>query len=1161
MPVWIILIATALYLGGLFIMAWQRDKRAANPGFRPNPTLYALALGVYCTSWTYFGAVGTAAASGWEYLAIYLGPIIVFLVLPGLVRKIALVARREGITSLSDFLSARYGKSQMVATVATLAAVAGSLPYISLQLKSIGMSFSALSAPSGLAGESAPADETVLICAFALAGFAILFGARHTDTTRHNPGLMRVLAFEAVFKLAALAAIALLSLAILGRPDVTLSPAAQSTFGIESVSGRFITITILSMAAIICLPRQFHVAFIERRGDRDDGRARWAFPLYLAATSLAVVPITLAGLSVLPAGSAPDLFVMSLPLLEGDGLMALLVFLGGFSAAMGMVIVSTIALSTMVTNDLIVPALIKTGRFASLSGDSGVRLLNLRRFVIFALLLLAYGYFKAAGSSEALAQIGLLSFAAAIQFAPALVGAVYWSKARRTGVVVGMVLGMAMWSYTLFLPAILGHTTMVSVMPPALDPHALLGLNFGDSLTHGVFWSLIVNLAAFIAGSLQTKERLRDRIQAAAFTGDIDGANAPSSEAAIPASRVTPNGLKTLAARFLDENAVSAAFDQFKADTGSRLLGDEPADWRLVQRTERMLASALGASSARVVMASAIGGLDVALPDVLSILDTQTRAERFDRHMLQSMLEHISHGVSVVDSDQRLVAWNSTYVDLFNYPANLVVIGRPIGDLIAHNISTGWIHGDPAEVAERRIEHMKLGRSHAYERQNPDGRHLRITGNPMPGGGYVTTFADITLDKHREKALIEANETLEIRVRDRTRALEDMASDLRIAREDAEGANASKTRFLAAASHDLLQPLNAARLFLGSLLTDSAPASDRARQTIIRADKAIQSADDLLKGLLDISRLDHGDVAPKPVTLAIAPLLEDLVDEAQPMAEKAGLEIRVAPTSLTVIADPDFLTSILRNLISNARRYTSKGGVLIGVRKRGSFARIEVWDTGPGISHTRQALLFDEFQRFEEADNLGLRGAGLGLSIVQRMAKIMDAKVIVRSRIGSGSVFSIDVPLGNAIGKPKPQKSSQALRLHPSMAGLTVACIDDEIAIQDGMQALLSSFGCHVKTYGSIEAFMSDLDHHRFDALVADYQLRDAKTGFDLIETVRRSVSHPDNVALLTAKNTAALMKQTRDAAIAYLHKPANPDALREFLNACAARLTTQAAE
>ncbi|MCI4645620.1 MAG: sodium:solute symporter, partial [Hyphomonadaceae bacterium] len=632
MPVWIILIVTALYLAGLFWLAWKRDKKAAKPGFRQSPIIYALAIGVYCTSWTYFGAVGTAASSGWDYLPIYIGPILVFALMPGLIRRIANIARREGVTSLSDFLSARYGKSQSVATLATIAAVTGSLPYIALQLKSVGMSFVALSQSVPLDHASRPADETVLLMALILAVFAILFGARQSDKTRQNAGLMQVLALEALLKLGGLIAVCLLSLSLLGQESVSVSAEARAVFEPGTPSGRFITMTLLSMGAIICLPRQFHVTMIERRGSGELRTAQWLFPLYLIATSLVVVPIAMVGMSALPANSPADLYVLNLPMSQGDGILALIVFLGGFSAAMGMVIVSSVALSTMVTNDLIVPALLKSGRFASLAGDSGARLLTIRRGVILILMLLAYGYYRAAGGSEALAQIGLLSFAAAIQFAPALIGGIYWKEGRRAGAVAGLVLGMGAWAYTLFLPALIGHAVMASALPVWLNPHALFGASFGDSLTHGVVWSLALNLIGYVTGSLRARERLRDRVQAAAFTNRGDTQPGLGRTAAIPASQVTPDGLRTLAERFLDANAVQAAFEQFEKETGARVDLSAPADWRLVQLTERMLARALGASSARVVMASAVGGLDVALPDVLSILDTRTRAERFDRH-------------------------------------------------------------------------------------------------------------------------------------------------------------------------------------------------------------------------------------------------------------------------------------------------------------------------------------------------------------------------------------------------------------------------------------------------------------------------------------------------------------------------------------------------
>ncbi|MEM9989175.1 MAG: PAS-domain containing protein, partial [Pseudomonadota bacterium] len=738
-----------------------------------------------------------------------------------------------------------------------IAAVMGSLPYIALQLKSVGMSVQALTNYSAQTPAATDA-ELVLFTAFGLAIFAILFGARHGDLTQHNAGLMRVLAFEAIIKLAALTCVALLSLGLLTTLPTDQMPALTQVFSVEDISSRFITITLLSMAAILCLPRQFHITMIERRGAKDLHVARWLFPLYMLLTSLVVIPITLAGLGTLPPTVSADLYVLQLPLAGGNQLLAIFVFLGGFSAATGMVIVATIALSNMVTNELIVPTLMKSGHLSSQGTEIGQRLLTLRRMVMVSLILLAYGYYRIGGSSEALAQIGLLSFAGAAQFAPALIGAVYWRGARHQGAFVGISVGVVTWGFTLFLPALIGADQMARGLPPFLNPHALFGFSFEDSLVHGVFWSLFLNTACFILFSIQSPERLRDRIQSAAFVGDTPS----SSDLTIPSSslakNITRDGLKTLAARFLNPQAVDHAFDQFEKETSVQTRGAGPADWRMVQYTERLLARSLGASSARVVMSSAVGGADVALGDVLSILDQQTQAERFDRHMLQSMLENIEQGISVVDHDQKLVAWNSTYMSLFDYPIDHIKVGTPISKLIAHNIQAGWIEGDPAEEAKRRIAHMKAGKPHTYERQNPDGRYLRIVGSPMPGGGYVTTFMDITEDKQREQALMEANETLEQRVEDRTKDLQTMAEDLEAAHAEAEGANASKTRFLAAASHDRLQPLNAARLFLGAINTDG---QAQTQHLITKVDKAVRSADELLKGLLDISRLDHANVS------------------------------------------------------------------------------------------------------------------------------------------------------------------------------------------------------------------------------------------------------------------------------------------------------------
>ena len=1150
MPVWLIIAVTTLYVLGLFFIAWKGDKTAlTTKEIGPFSGVgYALALAVYCTSWTYFGAVGTAVSAGWDYIWIYAGPAIVFLLFPHVIRRIGDIAQRESITSLSDFLSARYGKSRGVAMLATIAAVTGSLPYISLQLKSVGSSLSAM------AGDIEPSNESVLLTAIAMAAFAIFFGARQSDVTQHNRGLMHVLTFEAVIKLLALIMVCILSVTMVDGGMSVIMEDAQTHFGDYSLSGRGITILLLAMAAMICLPRQFHVAIIERRDSSQVNWARWVFPLYLIITSFVVIPIAMAGMSEYPTGVSPDLFVLQIPLGQGDGLLAMFVFLGGFSAATGMVIVSTIALSTMVTNDIIVPNFIERGALTSESADGGAKLILIRRLVIVALLLLAYGYYRLAEDSAALAQIGLLSFAAAAQFAPAILASIYWRHGKKSGVIAGLASGILIWGYTLFLPAVFGVDNIASLVPSFLNPHALFGVSFGDSLTHGVFWSLSVNIISFILLSLLSTERLRDRVQAVAFTAPARDKIVSGVSPNTQISSISPDGLSVLASRFLDAEAVAYSFEKFGQDSGAKIKGAGSADWQLVQHTEKLLARAIGASSARVIMSSVLAGVDVELDDILTIFDQRSYTDRFDQHMLQSTLENVSQGISVVNNEQKLIAWNGAYLELFDYPAELIHVGAPIETLIEHNISTGWIEGDnSSDKARRRVKHMRSGKPHIYERENPDGRFVRITGNPMPGGGYVTTFTDITEDKRREQALIEANETLEARVAERTEELEGLTIDLDKARQEAVGANASKTRFLAAASHDLLQPLNAARLFLGAVESDKETSG-----LLNKADHAIQSADQLLKGLLDISRLDHSNVSAQMTEIPLGPLFEDLVDEAAPMAAKAGLNLRFVPTQLSVKADPDFLQSILRNFLSNARRYTQEGGILMGARRRDGLVVIEVWDTGPGIASDKQDLIFEEFQRFEDVDNLGIRGAGLGLSVARRMAELMGSELSYRSVKGSGSVFSVTVDRA----KSRSQRVKAARKLPPKQAdqltGLTVLCIDDEVTILEGMTALLCRWDCKVLTCTNGEDAIELVCTNDVKAIIADFQLGPNENGLQVIEHLRPHLNAPDNVCILSAKKTKDIKRHSANDNVRILSKPANPEDIRQFLLSC---LPPQAAE
>ena len=1151
MPVWIVVCLSGIYIGVLFAIAWIGDRRNDAAGSAPerSPIVFALALTVYCTSWTFFGAVGTAASSGWNYLPIYLGPAMVFLVLPGLVKRIGDITQRESISSLSDFLAARYGKSRALAATATLAAIAGSVPYIALQLKSVATSFDALTlAPSDLSGGGA--RSTVLMTTVALGAFAILFGTRHADTTRKNTGLMHVLAFEAIVKLVALITVAILALALVGDADRAVVAETASRFSFGGPIDNFVTMVVLATAAIICLPRQFHVAMVERRSDKDMEWARFIFPIYLAITSAVVIPIALAGNGLLSGRYPPDLFVLGLPLSEGYALIALLVFLGGLSAAAGMVVVSCIALSTMITSDLVVPMMIRRGWTGQPGLADGDGLILIRRVAVIVLLALAYGYYQFAATTEALAQIGLISFAAAIQFAPALIGAVYWPRGHRDGALGGLIAGIAVWAYTLVLPQIVTPDQLSGVgLGGLFAPERLLAIDLGGSLTHGTIWSLGLNILIYITLSQRARVRLRDRIQAGVFAAATPRDLQVSEEPAARPSGVTPNGLKALASRFLGPDAVDAAFDQFERESGHTIAPDEGADWRLVQRTERLLASVLGSSSARVVMSSALAGSAVSLNDVLSILDQQTQAQRFDRHMLQSMLENVSQGISVVDGKQRLVAWNSAYIDLFQYPRSLIRLGQPIEDLIAHNIDRGWIRSDDPEGEIRnRLAHMRRGVPHRFERQNPDGQWLRIAGMPMPGGGYVSTFTDITQDKARETALMEAAETLEARVAERTNDLRSMARDLEKARKASDEANLSKTRFLAAASHDLLQPLNAARLFLGALEEQS--GGDMAARLVRKTDRAIESADQLLRGLLDISRLDRQDIEPKLTDLVVDMLLEELCDEARPMAQSVGLTIRKVPTGLTVTADEDFLRSIIRNFLSNARRYTREGGVVVGARRRGGKVRIEVWDTGPGIPDHRQMDIFEEFERAEEADNTGVRGAGLGLAIASRMASAMDTTIGVRSTVGRGSVFYLD---GLLMSSSQSQPSSVTSKADPpvttSLKGLKVLCVDDEQSILDSMKLLLGVWGCDVETASSKPDAIHAFEKLRPDVVLLDLQLGGGVTGLDVFDALNDRFGGAITALLITAQNTDSTRAAAREHGLLdVLPKPVEPSDLKRAL-------------
>ena len=1163
---WTLLILSLGYVTLLFAIAsWGDNVEQRKFSALSRSLIYSLTLAVYCTSWTFYGAVGSAAQSGWIYLPIYLGPMFVILFGWPMISRIVAVSKRQNLTSIADFIAARYGKAQGLAVLVTLIATIGSVPYIALQFKAVvgGFSIVADYPATGDAGY-----DTALVVAVALAVFAILFGTRKIDVTEHHEGMMLAIAFESVVKLFAFVAVGIFALFLLGgAPDTSTvtqtAVRADALFAMDHIPDTFVTQLILASAAIFCLPRQFHVAVVEAHEDVDIRSTRWVFPMYLAVFSAFIIPITLAGINMLPRGAfSGDTFVLALPMQHGQSWLTVLAFLGGFSAATGMVIVACVALSTMISNEIVMPLLLRIKMLGlSERSDYSRLLIHIRRGAIIGISALAYLYYLATDQSAALASIGLLSFAAAAQFAPLIIFGLYWPRSTRIGAIAGLATGFVLWAYTLFLPNIarsgafstdfieLGLFSMRWLRPEAL----VIDVQ-SNPLTHGVAWSLTANIAVFVIASLLTRQSMLEKIQARAFSSPIPGARISGSATAGPT--ITNADLRALADRFLGETNAERSFADFADRENMDISPPAPADRRLLQFTERLLSGAIGAASARVVITAALRRTGAGIGDVVLLLDETSHAIRFNRQLLEATLENITQGVSVVDGSQRLIGWNSRYVELMNYPPGMVHVGQPVAELIRYNAELGRFgNGNVEQQVSKRLNFIRAGSSYRYQSAFFDGKVVEIRGQPMPDGGYVTTYTDITEFKAIEHALEEAKASLEQRVEDRTSKLQQTMLALQEAKADAEAANVSKTRFLAAAAHDLLQPLNAAKLFAALLNEHRREMPVEQSKLVQRVESGLLAVEDLLSALLDISRLDTAAPVPKSEAFPLTEIFRALEAQfAQTFADE-GLELRFARTKLWVRSDPALLRRILQNFVSNARRYTHSGGVLVGCRYRGDSIAIQVLDTGVGIAKDDYTTVFEEFKRLTDSDKQSKRGLGLGLAIVDRIARLLGHPVNLRSQRHKGSTFEVVVPRARSRSMTMDSTAAREQRSSASLNGELGLCVDNQQDILDAMHGLLSKWGARPLTATTKdEALMELMRLKNSDAqypamLLMDYHLDDGVTGITAITALREETGIDLPAVILTADHGEAVIAEVRNAGHAILHKPVKPAALRALMN------------
>ncbi len=1097
-------IAWTVLLFGVALWGERQGHRLA----RVWPAIYALSLAVHCTAWTYYGAASQGVQWGFPIPPTLVGMALIFAFGLPFLARLGRLAKQHNSATIADLVVARLRADQGLGVTITVVALFGIIPYIALQLKAVSQGLGAL-----LGDRFTPAGwqlDMSFWFALTMAAFTLLFGARKASATEHNRGIVVALGLESVLKLVALLAIGMyagLSVQHAGGPLLE----KMATLPPPAVVPDYLTMVALGAISAFTLPHQFHVGVVELRQPSDLKTARWLFPMYLLLIGLPSVPMALYGASQLPASVSPDLYVLALPLAGGHHLLALVAYLGSLSAATGMMILSGLTLSIMLGNHGVGARLLGGIDGGLAAGDLRPRVLAFRRAGILAVFLMAWLYSRAMSDTEALSDFGLMSFTALSQLAPAVLLAVYRPRTPSPAIIAGIVVGSLVWLWLVLLPMIV----------PAVPQGAS---------TDGVHWLALLSMRlqpGHIAISMGAS--LAANLLAVVLVARAVRPSLPRQRDAVAAV-----SLRKTAGRFLGPERARQLMDGH----AGQVLDDER-----VTAIERELTAVVGAGMARLLVEAARDGGAAPLDAVTRAVGEATQVLRFNQRLLEAALENMSQGISVVDAQLQLVAWNSRYAALFKFPPELLQVGQPVANLTAWalgQLRIGHVPGDsPEKALQRRVVHMRRGTPHLSERIFPDNTIVEIRGNPMPGGGYVATFTDVTAFRRAEDALKRSNETLERRVQDRTARLERAV-------HEAERANVAKTRFLTAVGHDLIQPLHAAQLLTDAM---SQHIESEFLDSFLRQIRgALDSTDDLLSGLLDISRLEAGGLVADPRPFALSSVLDPLAQEFAVLAAARGLHFGYVGTRVWVHSDPLLLRRVLQNFLANAIRYTRSGGVLLGVRRHGDRLSIGVHDSGPGIAPEQQAVVFEEFHRVDRSNGQGL---GLGLTIAHRIAALLHAPLQLRSVPGRGSAFSISVSRATP---PEVPRSAPVSGGSSTIKGLRVLVVDNDAEALEAMRQMLLAWGCDVVAVADAAALQDSAG----DAALwlFDYHLDDGDTGVALWQ--RLVATHgPRPTVILSADTGSDTREAVRGAGLSLLNKPFKPLALRWAINHLLAAPTT----
>lgn len=1260
-----ILLIAFLYVCVLFFIAYYSDKKKpAYISSKRKALVYSFSLAVYCTSWTFYGAVGSASETGWGYLPIYLGPILMYTVGWPFIKRFVELAHQQNATSISDFIASRYDKSQTIASLVTIIAVVATIPYIALQLKAITLGIQAFDL-----------EQTILVDQYnnafyitiMLIIFSILFGTRNIEVTEHQYGMMNAIAFESIVKLCAFSAVGFFALYHVfdGPRDlyntVVTTPRLKNLFMSGFDVENFATQTFLAAGAIFCLPRQFHVSVVEYHQAKDLKYARVIFPLYLILFSFFIIPIVIAGSQVFNnTDISTDFYVLFLPISQGQNWLSVFSFIGGLSAATGMVIVATVTLSTMVSNDLIIPNFLRLSRNSVNKGsDLNVWILFIRRGSITLLLLAAYAFYRIIDATQTLASFGLVSFSAVIQFAPSMVIGMYWSRANKNGALAGLVLGILCWLYFIW-PALTGTSPLAE------------GTRFGglSILTEAVLFSMLANIFGLVVFSLNTSQTLTEKIQSFVYTKQKPYSQYSPVEPDLK-HEVRVRDLKSAASFVIGKKRTDAWFENYSP---APLDDNRIVDKKLIEYTENMLSGVIGAPSARELLLSVLGDKGMEVENVFSLLSTTSLALKFNRTLLDATMENIAQGINVIDSENKLVGWNKSYIRLMEYPKGFLKMGMPIEEVVRFNVTRGYFENEGGEVhIQEHLENLSKGVSFQFERNGKDGRVIEIKGMPLPDGGWVNTYTDIskyknieaelrykeqqialytnnvpaalayideeriirfsnkyfadgynfipeeiigrhienvmspekikqnekyieavfsgdkqqfesssdrgeteyyintfipdtsasgemlgmyfishdiTLRRKAELALQEINVTLENRVLSRTEDLNNTVLELEKAKNLSEKAVRSNTRFLAATSHDLMQPFNAARLFCELLISEADEMTPHQKELINKTDLSLNVAGNIIQSLVEFIKLDSGKVTPQIKIFSLQEVLNQLDEQFADLALQSNIKFKVLKTGHLIQSDPQLLYRIFQNLVSNAMRCTPNGGILVTNRVRGDQIQISVWDTGVGIEDDVIEEIFEEFKQFRNSDvKMDDAGLGLGLSISQRTADMLDHTMSVRSELGRGSVFHILVDRADTGLMEKKSLSIKSSKSFKDIKNKDILCVDNNLQTLDAMAELMASWKYNVQVASDLTDIDEIIDNNFVaDILVVDYQLDNNKTGLDIVDHYFKRVERKTPVIFVTANYSDEVSELIKSNGYSIIYKPIKPDEFRERL-------------